>query len=209
MRLATDRNADSCPFSIENTDSSNQLQLNTDNTGTLLQVVSGFQVQPLINLVVGEWYFIALTSDGVAPKGYAALASDSSLTTATLNSFASIVQTKFLVGTSEGAGNKFIDGSLTALRIWDAVLTQAELEQERRSIRPIRMANLNSFFPMLNANERLVDYSGLGGDLFEPAAGSWSTEDGPPAFWRRGRERMIVREVVNQTVSLPYRFRYP
>lgn len=54
-----------------------------------------------------------------------------------------------------------VDGNVADLKMWEAVLTEAEILQEIYSSRPIRTANLVLWVPYNNAGD-LVDYSGNG-----------------------------------------------
>ena len=71
------------------------------------------------------------------------------------------------------------DQRVAGLKVWNVKLTDAELEVERRSIRPVtQLASLNSWHPMFADTK---DYSGLAGDFTE--TGSLTYEDGPPIGW--------------------------
>lgn len=74
-------------------------------------------------------------------------------------------------------------GRFSCLKVWDAVLTQAELEHEKWSIRPKRWANIHLWCPARIATE-LFDLSGNGRTL--TATGTLTTEDGPPVPWGSG-----------------------
>lgn len=84
---------------------------------------------------------------------------------------------------------EFINGRAAAVKVWDAALTADEIKQEVRCIRPVRLASLNSGFPMFpGSGERVRDYSGLGRDLVE--AGTLVDEDPPDVSW--GASPMLV-----------------
>lgn len=179
-RLRVDRNADSTLFSIENTDSSSQLALVTNNTGTMMRVQSGFQDVNLVEMTPDTWYFIAMTSDGVNPKGYYKLEGSGGLTSVTLGSFFALTQTKFIVGSAEVFGSKFWNGRIAGLKIWDAVLSEAELAEEATSLSAGRTADLNSSFLFDTADTKLTDGSGNGRDLTAASTGPWETEGPGP-----------------------------
>ena len=81
----------------------------------------------------------------------------------------------------------FFNGRIAALKLWTAVLTLAEIEMEWAQYRPMRIANLHRFTPLLTHTD-LVDYSGVAGVPWT-AAGTLTTEDGPPIAWDQGRRR--------------------
>lgn len=128
----------------------------------------------------GVWFFWAISNAGTGAtdfKGYAMASTESSFQTVTEtgSSF-----TAAMMPFGNDSYNERFNGTMAGLRVWDAVLTQAELEQERYSILPVRMANLHGFWPIFGHSD-LVDYSGNARDL--TATGTLSTEDGPPVSW--------------------------
>lgn len=72
-----------------------------------------------------------------------------------------------------------VTGQLAIGKIWNAKLTQSEVQQEMRCQRPQRTANLWQWCPMLSASD-LKDYSGNLRDL----TGTTLTDgQGPPVAW--------------------------
>ena len=103
----------------------------------------------------------------------------------TTNGNAAITASRLVYGRNHD-GN-FHDGCLAACKVYGAVLTAAEIEQEMRCYLPMRTANLNSWFPLLSASDQLVDYSGVSGNLV--LTGVVAAEDGPPIPWSVGSRR--------------------
>lgn len=69
-----------------------------------------------------------------------------------------------------------------AIKCWTAALTAAEIASEMRSIKPMRLADLWAYWPVLaGATERIRDYSGNGRDWANN--GTVTDEDGPPVGW--------------------------
>lgn len=59
-----------------------------------------------------------------------------------------------------------LNGEMTAWKMWSAVLTQTELENEYASLKPrSRIASLVRFYPWLNEPQGNIDQSGNGFDL--------------------------------------------
>jgi hypothetical protein len=75
----------------------------------------------------------------------------------------------------------WLDGRITAGKIWLATLSPAEIRAEMASYAPVRTANIWSVVPM-TTHTNLTDQSGLGNT--PTAMGILSTEDGPPALAR-------------------------
>jgi hypothetical protein len=76
------------------------------------------------------------------------------------------------------------------IKIYEAALTLAEMQNEARSIHLQRTANLWGWIHNLSASD-ISDYSGNGN---HPAVGggTQTTIDGPPIPWRCGRAKLIV-----------------
>jgi hypothetical protein len=83
---------------------------------------------------------------------------------------------KLLVAQSAPGGESF-NGRVAALKIYSAVLTASEMQQELRAYVPVRTLNLNSWYPLLTQTD-VANYG--------PAwtvGGTLTTEDGPPIPW--------------------------
>jgi hypothetical protein len=78
---------------------------------------------------------------------------------------------------------------MACTKVWDAALTQAELELEMARMLPVRYANLHAWYPMFpGATERLVDYFSAGKTL--TAGGTLTDEAGPPIGWGFAPQRV-------------------
>jgi hypothetical protein len=80
-----------------------------------------------------------------------------------------------------GAGSTptaIFDLDMFAMKIWDVQLTDAEVIQERRTIRPVRLTNLWGWYPGLNTSN---DRGGNGRDWTE--TGSVATGDNYAVAW--------------------------
>lgn len=97
---------------------------------------------------------------------------------ATLNSGITVTDMSFGLGDDD-----YFNGQMAAIKVWDAALSAAEIEQEMWLIRPIRTANLHLWTPMVDTTlaTNYTDYSGNGRTL--TAANTPSVEDGPPITW--------------------------
>lgn len=97
--------------------------------------------------------------------------------------------------------DEWVDGRLAGVRVWDAALTQAELELEMWSLRAVRRANLHIESPFVEGvladNDK--DFSGNGKDWTR--TGTLAVEKGPPVPWGPSRRRKI--SYVPGTVTVP------
>lgn len=180
-------------FSLEENGGSFHV-LETDADGSTLKCFIGFAPSADITLgsmMVGTSYFIALAHDGTTVYGYFGEAG--AATPLTASSTAENGVRTFVDLYIGGDGfNEPGDLRVSGVRLWDTKLAPEELENERRSVQPYRLADLNSFYPMLSADEKLVDFSGQGRDLTTPGAGTWETEENPPVPWKRPRGRLFL-----------------
>lgn len=130
-------------------------------------------------LATGTWYHAALTrasGDDQTLTGYLDGASEVTI------SNSRNLTTRTFMDVGNDIDSEWLDGRAKAVKIWDAVLTQAEIQQEMRTIRPHRFANLHGFWPLFpGSGERLRDYSGNGRDWTE--GGTLTDEDPPPLSW--------------------------
>lgn len=81
---------------------------------------------------------------------------------------------------------------ITCYKLWTAELSADEIRAEMRSIRPVRLTNLQMFNPMLarSGGPPFRDLSGNGRSLSDPNTVTWSEGDGPPVWW--GAAPLIV-----------------
>lgn len=138
----------------------------------------------------GVWYFVAMACGATgttALKGYAATGSNA-LTAVTGNMGAFNQQ---VMGLGYANADVWFNGTIGAVKVWDAALTQSEIEQERWQYLPNRSANLHLFSPFINTGgTSFLDISGNGRNWTE--AGTVTDEDGPPIPWKMGRSRVLI-----------------
>ena len=130
---------------------------------------------------VNTWYFWALVSKPGAASYYkahgywatpgAAFVETADTTDAT--TWAAAIQ--LAVGNNQW--DEYFIGYIAYVKVWDAVLTAAELYQEMYTARPQRYANLHLWTPLWGSGD-VKDYSGNGKDW--TAAGTLTTQHGPP-----------------------------
>lgn len=126
----------------------------------------------------GEWFFWALMADGSTITGHYARVTDAAIETIT-ETFRTFTPFDLSVGSDfAGGGTTDFKGRIAAVKVWDAALSTAEVAQERWTIVPKRMANINLWSPLFLTGK---DLSGNGRDWTENGALTW--EDGPPIGW--------------------------
>jgi hypothetical protein len=146
-RIAVDRNTYSSVFSIE-TGPGHSTEWNeviTDTDGTTLKVfdhITG-DCGTVGVMTVGVWYRVAIsiTSSGTysayfGPEGSSALTKTTgSLTNISANDYTGLGGTQF-------TSTEWFNGRLAGARVWNAVLSDAEIEREFKSYTPVRTANI-------------------------------------------------------------------
>lgn len=138
------------------------------------------------------WYHIAVVRESVTSlKLYV---DGSLITTATTNVTGRTAGTAaFRLG-----GNSATTRRHAAVKAWSTSLTLAEVQNERFTILPKRMADLYGVWPCFpGATERLLDYNGNVRPWTE--AGTLTDEEGPPVVWGLsvGYSPVISAAVVN------------
>lgn len=158
-------------YQVHETDGDGVTQTLFDNPG------SGFANGAL---TVGTWYFVAYTAGPTEQWMYRMPVGGSSFTKASSpeSNGATVLDHLFFAG--HDLASEPLNGRLRSWRVYDAVLSEAELLAEAASLTPVRTSNLNSFFAFDTAANKLVDSSGNGRNLTAPGAGAWETEEDPP-----------------------------
>lgn len=129
------------------------------------------------------WFFFAITNAGTGAtdlKGYYAALGDTALTTASRTGRSFTVAT---IGCSDNSAGLWTNGDFANPRVYDAVLTQAELENERQSLLPTRTANINLWTPTIDSTlaNCVLDMSGNGRNW--TSAGTPTVQSNPPVSW--------------------------
>ena len=134
-----------------------------------------FASQPTAN----NWFFWAFTmgSGNGNFKGYWGYPTTATLVTIAANDNP---MTAAALTIGNDSYDEWMDAAWAHVKVWDAVLTAAELEAERWTIRPQRLANLHLWSPLWSTSD-INDYSGNGRNW--TAGGTLVTEDGPPLSW--------------------------
>jgi concanavalin A-like lectin/glucanase superfamily protein len=205
VKISIDRNDVSTVWCVDNgSDQAGVLQTDSDGT-SLLYFDHTENVHSVATLTAGVWHYVAISVNGANGTAVSRAATASTYTVSTWNDGAtSLTMTNLRLGESV-FGSQWLNGCVTGVRLWQATLTQAELENEAWTYLPRRTANLTAWYPQVRTET--VDYSGNGRTL---SGGSGAaTEDGPPVAWRQGRRRVhtplsIPAEATPDTILAPW-----
>jgi hypothetical protein len=144
-----------------------------------LYITSGaFNASFPINYGNGVWFFWAIVCQGTGVAdciGYAARPGDELQVITCQGTTFTLAQ--LMIG-NDTFDERF-DGRLAGVRVWDAALSRAELEKERRSRMPVRLANLNAAWPL---KEDFNDYSGNGRHLTQGGTVTLEEDPAVPLF---------------------------
>lgn len=179
FRIVNDRNAVSSFWSLDGIFSSSWHSLRTTVDGTSLRLnESGTDVLTVGSLTPGVWYFIAVRKDASGNvKSYLGTEAGGSLTTATgtVTNIATYSGDGYVGGNAYG---DWADSRIWGLRLWDADLSDAEVDAEFIASTAARTANLRAQWKLESATTPGTDSSGNGRDLTN-TGGSWALEVGP------------------------------
>jgi hypothetical protein len=137
---------------------------------------------PAVDMTVGTWFRIALIRASATSATLYRGAFGSPLTATTDAAMSTNITgtpAKLWLG-GDSYSAEWWNGRLANVKLYNAALTQAEVETELGQYVPVRTANLLRWHPMIGAET--TDRSGNGNTL---TAGSTAanTEDGPPIPW--------------------------
>ncbi|MET8475428.1 LamG-like jellyroll fold domain-containing protein [Streptomyces sp. NPDC006422] len=182
-RLRVDRDDFSTMMRLHSSSGgSTSVNIATGSSGTTPVVVSPGNTGGIIGsdaLAVDTWRMLAVTVGGTG-------ATDGKLYTRTVGGSTNVVTGQVsggatpdgltLFGRSAGDGGEWFNGGLAYVRVWSAVLSQADIEAEWASETVVRTADLWADWPLLTD---ITDVSGNGRNLTAGTT-ALTTEDDPP-----------------------------
>ena len=131
------------------------------------------------DLPLGSWRFAALTYGGAASRlnwWYAELTDTSMTAGGVLPSDTTLVGVDYVRLMESVYGGEFIIGRITGVKLWDVVLTEAQLDLERTQLDPVKTTDLVASWRLASPTDT-TDYSGNGNTLSSMSGAS--TETGP------------------------------
>ncbi|GAA3251603.1 LamG-like jellyroll fold domain-containing protein [Nonomuraea helvata] len=191
-RLAVNRGTTTVLWQIDNGTGTSRLRCNAwDGAALTYQTDDGgwFGLAGQ-TMTVGTWYYIGISADANPGLVRVRVRAAGSATWGGGNpAQANVTISANTLRLGDGqAANEFLNGSLAAVKVWNAPLTLEELELESWTYMPQRTTGIRGWYPFTRVET--VDYSGQSQVL---TGGSGATlEDGPPIPWQRGRRRIVV-----------------
>ncbi|MFG1683513.1 LamG domain-containing protein [Nonomuraea sp. NPDC049269] len=132
------------------------------------------------------WYQVAAVVNGANATFYRSAAGDPLASVSVSNFAPPATPNQLWLGTDAFGG--WWDGRIAAVKVWDAALSQADVEAELSQQQPKRTTNLIRWHPFVSAEP--TDYSGLGNDLTGGTGAT--TEDGPPIPWGSAAPMLLL-----------------
>jgi hypothetical protein len=138
------------------------------------------------DLASSIWYHVAMTCAGTGANNVIVYVNGSSDITIAGNS--NVTQTKMYFG-NDRYDNEYFGGTIAAIKVWNAVLSQGEIANEMRCYLPIITSNLNTWLPCIDSTlaNNALDMSGNGYNM--TVGGTPTIGHGPPIPWSIARRR--------------------
>ncbi len=153
-----------------------------------------------LSITDDAWYFCALSCGGTGAadaKVRAAALGSASLTTVSAagSSFVPVGLSLDVAGFGTWSNQ-----ALSGFKLFDRVLTDAELLAEMNRLTPASTTNLSAWWPLVGDTiaNAVKDYSGNGRDW--TANGTLTIEDGPPVTW--GGKTLFVNKAISAGASV-------
>jgi len=186
FKISADRNTWSSIFFIDSGQVDNWGMQTAEDGVTMNAVMDASTREGMGTLTVGTWYYACLATSGTTGNLY--YKSDGgTLTTQSITGASAVTADTLRLGESPW-GSEWLNGCLTAVKVWNVQLTAVEAQQESLQHLPHRTANLLAWYPLTQPDTK--DYSGNGRTLSGGA--NTATEDGPKIGWRQGPGRLII-----------------
>lgn len=177
-------------ISTDRNDFSTMLRLHTGSGGsTVLNLAMGAtgqapgaytvggSVETSSQLTIATWYYLAYSVTGTTLTIYVFNAAGA-LVTSTSGTIGGGTPDGLTVGgRSSGDSSEWFDGRLSRMRIWSAVLSQAQFAAEQFAAEPVVTANLWAHYKLTGAGD-LADAAG--GHNLAAGTTATTTEAGPP-----------------------------
>lgn len=141
----------------------------------------------ILTVSLNGWYFAAMTCAGSGAGqliGYGAAFGSAALSTQSFTGPASFTPSSLTL--FDDTFSEPFDGEIAAVKVWDRVLTQAELEIERWYYLPVLTNSLHGYWPMWGTSDGATDFSGNGKSW--TVNGTVASADGPPLPWSPPRD---------------------
>lgn len=187
-RLRVDRNDYSPLFSLE-TPAGHSLEwteLITDSDGTTLKVFDHVVGAVTVGTMVrDQWFRVAMVVKSGSVDAYFGAEGRAALALAS-GSIVNVVDVqKSGIGATTAAATEWWNGNVSLYRVWNAELTQAEIERELQSPTPLRTTGLLGSWLPLGVTTPTLFTAQYGADIQQPAGigtAVYSYEKGPELY---------------------------
>lgn len=179
----TDRNTYSGVFEIGepfgHTDTYNELITGPNGTTMRFYDHASGPVLDVVNMAVGTWYWLACAIGDSTVSCYHAVEGQTSITkqTAAKTNIPEIDTTTLMSTTFHST--EWFNGEFCRHRIWDAILSDADLLAEYLSPTFVRGTDLVGSWHFQDVASKNADSSGLGNTLTDHGTGVWTEGTGP------------------------------
>jgi hypothetical protein len=176
FKIVVDTNAVATFLRFKASGSADNFVVSTDADGVTLMVFNNSVTDTGTALNVGDWNHIAMVGDDTNVTIFLNGIQDCQVAQATLT------LAHIQVGNAPEF-SEFLNGLAAAVKIYDVVLTAAEILQESLQYAPVRFADLNAWYPMIDhaTADAAKDYSTFKRDF--TVNGTLAIENGPPIPW--------------------------
>lgn len=174
VNIRTDRNVFGCAMGADNGTTYADLGVNATGTTNIVFTSGGDAAG--VDQGAGVWWFIAYVSSTGASKHYYGNAAASTLSVINAATVTLAGTETFALGTN--GFNDWINGSVAAVKVWTAALTQVELEAEKPKYAAQRASGLWAAYSFRNGVQT-TDDSGNGRTLTQTGTPIADTS-GPP-----------------------------
>lgn len=184
VRLASDLNSYQAFLHMFHSGFGSQdIFLSTDSDGTTLALFDGGATLTGVSMSTGVWYWIGFARSNTTRALFYAAATDAAITVVTDVTTQTITATVTKLYAMNDEYAERVDGNMAFAKLWNGLeLSQAQMANERWSVRPNTFANLYGWWPMFpGSGERVRDYSGNGRDWTEE--GTITDDDNPPVSY--------------------------
>lgn len=192
--------------------SSNYVTVSIDNSvsPTTLIIASASGGTPASNttwltgLTTGVWRYFAFSNQTGASNfnGYMSAADSNAWTNTGSTTGGGAGTANFMaLGSDSGSALSAFNGVMAGFKMWSAVLTSAELLNEKYTLRPQRTANLVRWCPFIDtgAND-FINYAGNGFAWTENGTVTVNT-DNPPISWGASARRIFLPSAAGVSVT--------
>lgn len=196
FKISTDRNTYTAMMAFGPSSPGNYYAVMTDVDGTTMALWNGGTFPTGTNLTAGTWYHLAMTVNGAG--GGTLLSYVNGVQDISSSTIGGLTLATIYFGND--VDGDWLNGCYAAIKVYDAVLTADEIKQEMKTYLPVRVTNLNWFWPGILHTDT-SDYGGNGRNA--TVNGTLATEDGPPIAWGSGGAFFPYAAAAAATVTPP------